>query len=99
MSFYLDTNIFYNAYSPVEESEVAEWILNQLTPEFPGITSEWTVIEMFRAFKKQVNLQNIEEIDANLVLNLFLSELGDYIQHKQNGIKSKIKEIMLMSIP
>jgi len=53
MPIYIDTNVFYNAYCPNEERFAADWLLKQLIPEFPGITSEWTIAEMFRALKKQ----------------------------------------------
>ncbi len=80
MPLYLDTNVFYNAYCPVEDNIGAEWILKQISVEFPAITSEWTVAEMFRAFKKQVNLERIEENDARIVLDLFLCEIGELSQ-------------------
>ena len=83
MSVYLDTNVFYNAYCPVENSELADWILNLLTPNFQGITSEWTLLEMFRALKKQVNLEKIEEKVAKVVLDFFLSEIGEMSKNKQ----------------
>ncbi|MBN1799909.1 MAG: type II toxin-antitoxin system VapC family toxin [Candidatus Lokiarchaeota archaeon] len=83
MVMYLDTNVFYNAYCPIEDRIEADWILNQLSSEFQGLTSEWTIVEMFRAFKKQVNLDRIEEKDAQIALNLFLSEIGEYSQKKQ----------------
>ena len=77
MKVYIDSNVFYNAYSPVETNEIADWILEQLTPKIQGVTSEWTLLEMFRALKKQVNLNNIEEKDAKLLLDFFLSDLGE----------------------
>lgn len=82
MKIYLDANVFYNAYSPVEESEICDWILEQLSPDFIGVTSEWTILEMFRAFKKQVNLNVIDEDEASIALTYFLTELGDY---ERNG--------------
>lgn len=83
MPIYLDTNVFYNAYCPIEDRFAADWLLNQISSEFPGITSEWTIAEMFRAFKKQVNLKSIENRDAQVALNLFLSEIGEYSQKKK----------------
>ena len=77
MKIYLDTNIFYNAYCPVENNEVADWILSQLDLQNQGITSEWTILEMFRALKKQVNLKTIAEKDAKTVIDFFLSEMGE----------------------
>lgn len=77
MGVYLDTNIFYNAYCPVENNALADWILNQLTPEFQGVTCEWTILEMFRALRKQVNLEKIEVKAAKLALDFFLAELGE----------------------
>ena len=65
---YLDTNIFYTAYSPVEESEKADQIISELNDTLIGITSEWTIIEIFRAFKKQVNLQVLEEEDEKIAV-------------------------------
>jgi len=83
MAIYLDANVFYNAYCPIEERFISDWVLRQLTPNFPGLTSEWTIAEMFRAFKKQINLERIEQKDAQLALNLFLSEIGEYIQRNE----------------
>lgn len=82
MKIYLDTNVFYNAYSPVEESEICDWILEQLDTDFVGVTSEWTIIEMFRALKKQVNLEVIDEEEASIALTYFLAELGEF---ERNG--------------
>ena len=82
MSTYLDTNVFYNAYCPVENNELADWVLNQLKPDLQGITSEWTLIEMFRALKKQVNLGNIEESIAKTVIDFFLSEIGEMVKNE-----------------
>jgi len=83
MSIYLDTNVFYNAYCPIEDRFAADWVLKQISPEFPGITSEWTIAEMFRGLKKQVNLDRIEEQDAQVAIDLFLSEIGEYSQRKK----------------
>ena len=83
MAIYLDTNVFYNAYCPTEDRFIADWLLNQLSSEFQGITSEWTIAEIFRAFKKQVNLDRIKEQDAQIALDLFLSEIGEYSQKKK----------------
>ncbi len=83
MSIYLDTNIFYNAYSPIEDRITADWLLNQLSSNFPGVTSEWTIAEMFRAFKKQVNLKRIENSDAQVAIDLFLSDIGEDAQKKK----------------
>lgn len=82
MGVYLDTNIFYNAYCPVENNALADWILNQLTPKFQGVTCEWTILEMFRALKKQVNLGKIGEKAAKTTLDFFLSELGEMSEEK-----------------
>ncbi|MHA1257592.1 MAG: type II toxin-antitoxin system VapC family toxin [Promethearchaeota archaeon] len=83
MPIYIDTNVFYNAYCPIEDRFAADWLLKQIDTEFPGITSEWTILEMFRAFKKQVNLERIEDRDAQITIDLFLSELGESIQRKK----------------
>jgi predicted nucleic acid-binding protein len=83
MPIYIDTNVFYNAYCPIEERFIADWLLNQLSSEFQGITSEWTIIEIFRAFKKQVNLERIEQHDAQIAIDLFLSEIVEYSQKKK----------------
>ena len=83
MPIYIDTNVFYNAYCPIEDRIAADWLLNQISSEFTGLTSEWTIAEMFRAFKKQVNLKSIENQDAEIALNLFLSEIGEYSQKKK----------------
>jgi predicted nucleic acid-binding protein len=83
MPIYIDTNVFYNAYCPTEERFIADWLLKQIEPEFQGITSEWTIIEIFRAFKKQINLEKLEDKDAQIAIDLFLSELGEYTQKKK----------------
>ena len=80
MNIYLDTNVFYLAYCPIEDCDVADWILTQLTSEFQGVTSEWTLIELFRALKKQVNLGKILEKDAKLTIDFFLTEIGEMSQ-------------------
>ncbi|MHA1973635.1 MAG: type II toxin-antitoxin system VapC family toxin [Candidatus Hodarchaeales archaeon] len=77
MSIYLDTNVFYNSYCPVEDDENADWVLQQLNTVFQGVTCEWTIIEMFRAFKKQINLQVINRKDADVAINFFLSDIGE----------------------
>ncbi|MHA2174452.1 MAG: type II toxin-antitoxin system VapC family toxin [Candidatus Hodarchaeales archaeon] len=82
MGVYLDTNVFYNAYFPVENNALADWLLNQLTPKFQGVTCEWTILEMFRALKKQVNLEKIEVKAAKIALDFFLSELGEMAEEK-----------------
>ena len=56
---------------------MADWILNQISSNFPAFTSEWTIAEMFRELKKQVNLDRIEEDDAQVAINLFLSDILD----------------------
>lgn len=82
MEVYLDTNVFYNAYCPVEDNALADWLLDQLSPTFPGVTCEWTILEMFRALKKQVNLETIEADAAKITLDFFLSELGEMTEKK-----------------
>ena len=37
MPIYIDTNVFYNAYCPIEDRFAADWLLKQMDPEFPGI--------------------------------------------------------------
>ncbi len=83
MSLYLDTNVFYHAYCPIEDQERADRLLKQLSKEFQGVTCEWMIIEMFRALKKQANLGTIEEKDAKLVVKFFLSEIGEMSQKKK----------------
>jgi len=73
---------FYNAYCPVENNALADWLLNQLTPKFQGVTCEWIILEIFRALKKQVNLEKIEEKAAKIALDFFLSELGEMTEEK-----------------
>ena len=80
MPIYIDANVFYNAYCPIEDRITADWLLKQISTEFPGITSEWTIAEIFRAFKKQVNLDRIEAYDAEIAIDLFLSEIGENSQ-------------------
>lgn len=93
---YLDTNIFYNAYCPVEDAEISDWILNQLSTTNKGITSEWTIVEFFRALKKQVNLGTIEEQDAELIVDYFLSEIGEMNQ-KNELILVPVSKQLIMS--
>ena len=96
MPVYIDTNVFYNAYCPIEDRFAADWLLKQIEPRFPGITSEWTIAEMFRAFKKQVNLERIEDQDAQIAIDLFLSELGEYTQNKKL-ILIPVKILLIMT--
>ena len=37
MPLYLDTNVFYNAYCPIEDRIVADWLLNQISSEGIGM--------------------------------------------------------------
>ncbi|MGC9778422.1 MAG: type II toxin-antitoxin system VapC family toxin [Candidatus Heimdallarchaeota archaeon] len=82
MTLYLDTNVFYHAYCPAENSSVVDWLFNELRPKFQAITSEWCLIEIFRAFKKQVNLGSIDEKDAQIALDYFLSDVGEMTKQK-----------------
>ena len=96
MQFYLDTNIFYHAYCPVENGAIIDWLFENLSPKFQGITSEWAIIEMFRALKKQANLGIIEEKDANLALDFFLVEIGQMVQDEKIILKPvSFKSIIL----
>jgi len=96
MPIYLDTNVFYNAYYPIEDTISADWILKQLSPDFTGITSEWTIAEMFRGLKKQVNLKRLENPDAQVAIDLFLSEIGEFAQ-KKKIILIPVKMVNIMS--
>ncbi|MFQ5981227.1 MAG: type II toxin-antitoxin system VapC family toxin [Candidatus Heimdallarchaeota archaeon] len=80
---YLDTSVFYHAYCPFEDSKSSDWILDELLAEYPGITSEWTIIEMVRALKKQVNLDRLTEDAATTTLDFFLSEIFDMAKRSQ----------------
>ena len=97
MGVYLDTNIFYNAYCPVESNALADWVLNQLTPKLQGITCEWTILEMFRALKKQVNLGTIGEQAAKVALDFFLSELGELSEEKKLKIVPVTRSAIMAS--
>ena len=95
MQIYLDTNIFYHAYCPVEKGSIIDWLFEKLSTEFQGVTSEWAIVEMFRALKKQVNLGIIEEKDANLALDFFLVEIGQMVQDDKIILKPvSFKSIM-----
>ncbi len=74
---YLDTPIFYHAYCPFEDSKASDWILDELVADYSGIASEWVIIEMARAMKKQVNLNSLLEDAAATTLDFFLSEIFD----------------------
>lgn len=80
---YLDTSVFYHAYCPFEDSKSSDWILDELLVQYHGITSEWTIIEMFRALKKQVNLVRLTEDAATTTLDFFLSEIFDIAKRSQ----------------
>ena len=82
MSLYLDTNVFYNAYSPVEEQQDAELVFSELEARFYAITSEWTLSEMFRAFKKQVNLGALTDGDAETALDFVVADIGEMVQRR-----------------
>jgi predicted nucleic acid-binding protein len=97
VTLYLDTNVFYNAYCPVEHHESADWLLTQLTESFNGITCEWTLIEMFRALKKQVNLGYIAEEDAIVALDFFLSDVGELSQKRVLKLVSVSRSAIIAS--
>jgi predicted nucleic acid-binding protein len=82
MTLYLDTNVFYHAYCPIENASLVDWLFSKVHPDFPAITSEWCLIEMFRAFKKQVNLGTISENNAELAIDFFLSDVGEMVKKK-----------------
>jgi len=82
MALYLDTNVFYHAYCPIEDASKVDWLFSQVHPDFPAITSEWSLIEMFRAFKKQVNLGTISEKNAEIAIDFFLSDIGEMVKKK-----------------
>ena len=69
MPIYIDANVFYNAYCPIEERITADWLLKQVSSEFIGITSEWTIAEIFRAFKKPL-------IPHKLIFKMLLLKLN-----------------------
>ncbi|MHA1293024.1 MAG: type II toxin-antitoxin system VapC family toxin [Promethearchaeota archaeon] len=96
MPIYLDTNVFYTAYCPIEDRIIADWLLSQLSPKFQGVTSEWTIAEIFRAFKKQVNLERIDDKDAQVAIDLFLSEIGECSQ-KGTLILAPVKMAYIMN--
>ncbi len=77
------TNVFYHAYCPTENENGADWLLERLGRAFQGVTSEWMLVEMFRALKKQANLGVVSEDDANLVLDFFLSEIGEMVSDRR----------------
>ena len=82
MVLYLDTNVFYHAYCPIEDASIVDWLFSQVHPDFPAITSEWCLIEMFRAFKKQVNLGTISKKNAEIAIDFFLSDVGEMVKKK-----------------
>lgn len=84
MTLYFDTNVFYNAYVPTEKAnEIADWLFEQMTEQFPIKTSEWSIIEFFRALKKQENLNNLSSEDVNLISDFFI---GDIVRMQQEKI-------------
>lgn len=83
MSIYFDTNVYYHKYCPTDHADIADWIFDQLTKEKTAISSEWIIPEMFRALKKQVNLGIIEESDANIALDFFLSDIRKYERQRK----------------
>ncbi|MHA2294369.1 MAG: type II toxin-antitoxin system VapC family toxin [Candidatus Hodarchaeales archaeon] len=97
MLIYLDTNVFYNAYCPVEDSTIADWLLNQLTEDFLGVTCEWMIIEMFRALKKQVNLDKIDEQGAEVAVDFFLTDIAEMIQKRKLLLVSVTKADIIAS--
>ncbi len=94
---YLDTNIFYHAYCPTEANEEIDWLFDQLHPSFQGVTSEWTIAEMFRAMKKQVNLGVLEAADAELALDFFLTEIGEMVTNRQLQLVPVTIEIIMQA--
>lgn len=97
MSIYLDTNVFYNSYCPIEDKPGADWVLTQITDTFPAFTSEWTLIEMFRALKKQVNLENLEPSDAKIAIDFFLADVGQMEQDKKLLLVPATRVILITS--
>ena len=77
---YIDTNIYYTKYCPVEDSESVDWIFDQLTPEFSGISNELIIAELFRAFKKQVNLGVINEKDAVIAVDFLIADIRERVE-------------------
>jgi predicted nucleic acid-binding protein len=77
MAIYLDTNIFYYAYCPVEKSEEIDWLFAQLKPDFYAIASEWIIIEMYRALKKQVNQKTIDDAEAQVMIDYFMTDINE----------------------
>ena len=96
MALYLDTNVFYHAYCPTEDASIVDWLFSQVHPEFPVITSEWCLIEMFRALKKQVNLETISEKNAELAIDFFLSDVGEMVK-KKNLLLAPVSHALLIT--
>jgi len=52
-------------------------LFSQFSKTIQGLTCDWTIIEMFRAFKKQVNLGVIDTKDAQVALDFFLVDITE----------------------
>lgn len=75
MRIYLDATVFYQTYAPHENSRTEDWIMDDLIPEFGGLTSQWTLLEVARALKKQVNLELLLESDARKLMDVLLVDM------------------------
>lgn len=74
---YLDTNVLYHGYCPTDARNVVEWLFEHLDRGgFTAVCSEWAILELFRAFKKQVNLGIIGERTATVALDFLLADVN-----------------------
>lgn len=85
MKFYLDTNIFYYRYCPIENSKCIDPIFEEIRQShlqkrtFQLISNEIILSEMFRALKKQVNLEVIDLDVAEVALDFFIADIEELI--------------------
>lgn len=92
MRLYFDTNLFYYRYCPSENSEMIDNIVDRLTSDDIIVTCEIMIAEMFRAFKKQANLDVIEKSDMEMAVNFFLSDIKKLEREKKNSSRTRLDE-------
>ena len=81
----------------MEDSKKADQVISELNDRVIGITSEWTLLEMFRAFKKQVNLHILEEEDAKVAVEFFLTDITELVQKNVLKIIPITRELIISS--
>lgn len=76
IKIYLEPSALFKGYFPEEGSEVVEKIIMALDRRiFCSYTSIWSLLEIVRAFKKRVNLGEIDAKDAESAIIFFFTDI------------------------